>query len=232
MLESDQSALAATLVHGPDHLPDALFGGGEAAVLRGLRVHANTISHARLVALEETFPRARQHLGEAPFNRLSRAFVDAGGAEGRSLTNIGAGFADWLDDACAAELARVEWTWLESYNAAEAPAFGLADLAGHDEASLLDLPVRLHPATRFLHLATGAASLIDPSFAPGMPALLVTRPHAEVRLLPAHAADIAALELAKEISPLGNLLARLGEDHPDGGAALAALIDAGAFERL
>lgn len=232
MLERDQSALAATLLHGPDHLPDALFAGSDAAVLRGLRVHANTISHARLVALEETFPQTRAYLGEAQFNRLSRAFVDAGGAEGRSLTKIGARFADWLADPRAVELARIEWTWLESYNAAEAPAFGLADLAGHDEASLLDLPVRLHPATGFLRLATGAASLIDPSFAPGMPALLVTRPHAEVRLLSILSTDVAVLELAKEISPLGNLLARLGEDHPDGGAALAVLIDAGAFERL
>ncbi len=232
MLERDQGALAATFLHGPDHLPDALFAGDEAAVLRGLRVHANTISHARLVALEETFPQTRAYLGEGPFNRLSRAFVDAGGAEGRSLTNIGAGFAGWLTEPRLAEVARIEWTWLESYNAGEGPAFGLADMAGHDEASLLDLPVRLHPATRFLRLATGAASLIDPAFAPGMPALLVTRPHAEVRLLPVQLAGIAALELAKEISPLGNLLARLGEDHPDGGAALAALIDAGAFERL
>ncbi|MBE1527124.1 hypothetical protein GGC65_001580 [Sphingopyxis sp. OAS728] len=232
MLELDQSALAATLLHGPGHLPEALFAGDEASVLRGLRVHANTISHARLVALEETFPQTREHLGEGVFNRLSRAFVDAGGAEGRPLTNIGERFADWLDAPLAAELARIEWAWLESYNSAEASAFGLADLAGHDEASLLDMPVRLHPATRFLRLATGAASRIDPAFAPDMPALLVTRPHAEVRLLPVQLAGIAALELAKEISPLCNLLARLGEDHPDGGAALAALIDAGAFERL
>ncbi|WP_332819732.1 DNA-binding domain-containing protein [Sphingopyxis sp.] len=232
MLERDQGALAATLLHGPDHLPDALFAGDEVAVLRGLRVHANTISHARLVALEETFPRTRAHLGEGPFNRLSRKFVDACGAEGRSLTDIGAGFADWLGDPLAADLARVEWAWLESYNAAEGPALGLADLAGYNETTLLGFSVHLHPATRFLSLATDAARLIDPAFAPGTSALLITRPDADVRLFPVHAADIAALGLAKEISPLGNLLALLAEDHPDGGAALAALIDAGAFERL
>jgi hypothetical protein len=232
MLERDQASLTATLLHGPRYLPEALFAGDEAAVLRGLRVHANTISHARLVALEETFPRTREHLGEGQFNRLSRAFVDAGGAAGRSLADIGAGFADWLDDALAADLARAEWAWLESYHAAEAPALGLADLAVHDEVALLGLSVRLHPATRVLLLATDAAPLIDPAFAPGAPALLVTRPDADVRLFAAHPADIAALALAEKISPLGNLLARLVEEHPDGGAALAALIDAGAFERV
>ena len=89
MLEA-QAAIAATLLRGPDHLPAGLFAGDRAAVLRGLRVHANTISHARLVALEDTFPRTRDYLGEGEFNRLSRAFIDGGGAQGRSLALIGA----------------------------------------------------------------------------------------------------------------------------------------------
>src|SRR3546814_20089502 len=83
MLEQGQAAIAATLLHGPGHLPADLFAGSDAAVLRGLRVHANTISHARLVALEETFPRTRDYLGEEEFNRLSRRFVEEGGAQRR-----------------------------------------------------------------------------------------------------------------------------------------------------
>src|SRR3546814_14023377 len=75
-----------------------------------------------LVALEETFPRTRDYLGEEEFNRLSRCFVEEGGAQRRSLSDIGAGFADWLADPRAADLARVEWAWLESYHAADAPA--------------------------------------------------------------------------------------------------------------
>jgi len=51
MLERQQAAIAATLLRGPAHLPADLLAGGDAAVMRGLRVHANTISHARLVAL-------------------------------------------------------------------------------------------------------------------------------------------------------------------------------------
>lgn len=232
MLEREQAAIAATLLQGPDHLPAGLFAGEDAAVLRGLRVHANTISHARLVALEETFPRTRAHLGDADFNRLSRIFVEAGGAEGRALPDIGRDFPGWLDDPLAADVARVEWAWLESYHAAEAPPLRLADLAGRDEAALLDLRVRLHPAARVVALARDAAPLVDPAFAPGTAALLAVRPDAEVRLLALHAAAAAALDLAKEISTLGNLIALLAELHPDGGAAIATLIDAGAFERF
>ena len=98
--------------------------------------------------------------------------------------------------------------------------------------ALLGLTVRLHPATRIVKLASDAAPLIDPAFAPGTAALLVTRPDAEVRLFALHPADDIALDRAKEISTLGNLIASLAEMHPDGGAAIAVLIDAGAFEKV
>lgn len=232
MLDQGQAAIAATLLHGPGHLPSGLFAGDDGAVLRGLRVHANTISHARLVALEESFPRTRDYLGEAEFNQLSRAFVDQGGAEGRSLTYIGAGFPDWLTDPRAADLARIEWLWLESYHASDAPALALADLAGCDEATLLALRVRRHPATRVLTLVSDAAPLVDAAFAADTAALLVTRPDAEVRLFATGLVEAALLADADNIFALGNLIADLAEKHPDGGAAIAALIDAGAFEKV
>lgn len=232
MLEREQAAIAATLLHGPDHLPAGLFAGDDAAVLRGLSVHANTVSHARLVALEDTFPRTRAYLGEVEFNRQSRAFVEGGGAEALALPDIGRDFAGWLADPLAADVARIEWAWLESYHAAEADPLRLADLAGQDEATLLRLPVRLHPAARIVTLTSDAAPVVDAALLSGTAALLVIRPAAEVRLLALHPAEDAALDLAKEISPLGNLIARLAEQHPDGGAAIAALIDAGAFEKV
>ena len=227
-----QAAIAATLLCGPDHLPNGLFAGDPAAVLRGLRIHANTISHARLVALEDTFPRTRDYLGVAEFNRVSRAFVDVGGAQGRSLALIGAAFPGWLTDPVAADLARVEWAWLESYHAADAPALTLADLAGLDEAALLQRVVRCHPAMRIVMLSRSIAPLVDPDFAPDVQAVLVARPDAEVRLFAITDADVAALAAARESALLGNLVAHLAERHPEGGAAVAALIAAGAFERV
>lgn len=232
MLDQGQAAVAATLLHGPGHLPSGLFAGDDGAVLRGLRVHANTVSHARLVALEESFPRTRDYLGEAEFNRLSRAFVDGGGAQGRPLTDIGAGFPDWLTDPRAADLARIEWLWLESYHAAEAPALELADLVGCDEAALLALAVRRHPATRVAPSTSEVAPLVDAAFAADTAALLITRPDAEVRLFAIGAIEAALLDTDQEIFALGNLIADLAEQHPDGGAAVAALIDAGAFEKV
>lgn len=227
-----QAAIAATLLRGPDYLPTGLFAGDRAAVLRGLRVHANTISHARLVALEDTFPRTRDLLGAAEFNRVSRAFIEVGGAQGRSLALIGESFPGWLVDPVAADLARVEWAWLESYNAPHAMALTLADLAQLDEAALLAFRVRRHPATRIVTLAHATAPLVDPAFAAETRALMVTRPDAAVLLHAVLPADAAVITMSDEMTPLGNLIARLAEDHPEGGAAIAALIAAGAFERV
>jgi hypothetical protein len=231
-MREGQAVIAATLLRGPEHLPADLFAGDGAAVLRGLRVHANTISHARLVALEDSFPRTRDYLGDGEFNRVSRAFLDGGGAQGRSVAKIGAGFPDWLADPLAADLARVEWAWLESYHAADAPALTLAELAALDEAALLARVVRCHPAMRVVTLSSAAAPLVDPGFARGVRALLVTRPDADVRLVAVDGAEVAALAMATERAPLSNFIAHLAELHPGGGGAVAALIAAGAFERV
>ena len=126
----------------------------------------------------------------------------------------------------------VEWAWLESYHAADAPALTLADLAGLDEAALLQRVVRCHPAMRIVMLSRSIAPLVDPDFAPDVQAVLVARPDAEVRLFAITDADVAALAAARESALLGNLVAHLAERHPEGGAAVAALIAAGAFERV
>lgn len=235
MLDRDQAAIAHTLLNGPDYLPPDLFAGNVANVLRGLQVHANTISHARLVALEDSFSRTRAHLGEAEFNRLSRIFVETGGAQGRSIAAIGAGFPDWLSknsSLIAADIARAEWAWLDCYHAAEAPALALADFAGLDEAQLLALPVRRHPAARVVTLASDAAPILDFALPSRTQALLVTRPETEVRIFPATLADAALLGDAEKIEPLGNFIGRLAELQGGDGASVAPLIAAGAFERV
>ncbi|MDZ3833573.1 MAG: DNA-binding domain-containing protein [Sphingopyxis sp.] len=230
-LGAGQAAIAAALIQGPDHCPADLFVDGDVAILRGLAVHANTVSHARLVALEDSFPRCRAHLGEALFNRLSRSFLDAGGAMRRSLNKIGADFPEWLGLASgrlAADIAMVEWAWLESYHAMDAPALLLSDLAGLAVDDLLALRTRRHPAARIVTLSSAAAPHFDPALSGDTPALLLTRPEADVRLLAVSEKEAAFLAGADSFAPLGNLIARFAEP---GGDAAAVLIGAGAMEK-
>jgi hypothetical protein len=104
MLETAQDNLIRTINDGPAVLDPQLFNGPLDRVLLGLRSHANTISHARLVALEETFPLTRQHLGEAEFNQLSRAFVETEDAQASDNNTIGKHFPDFLREHAAVQM--------------------------------------------------------------------------------------------------------------------------------
>ena len=233
-LEALQASMIAAIDLGPEHVADKLFLGGRQAALRGLSVHANTISHARLVALEETFPRTRALLGEARFNRLSRAYVETPEAKARPLNAIGRGFARFLSEADArsdaGSLAAFEWAWLESYHAAEAEALKPSHFADANEDTLLSTVVRLHPAA-LLITAQAAPMLAEeiPALA-GAEAILLTRPGAEVLLTPADRAMQWQYAMLGEAQRICNLL-DLGNEFAgeDGLQGVMTMLGAGSL---
>lgn len=244
-LDSGQSAMMAALDHGPAHLPAELFAGSPERVLAGMKVHANTISHARLVALEETFPRTREHIGHDRFNEHSRLFLLQPGVTAQPLTQIGAGFEQFLIDegeaAGAADLARFEWLWLTAYHAAEAEPLALDVLTSLAPDELLEHTIVRHPAaivSRFdplVHQVIGA----EVAGLGAAEAIVIARPQAQVLVSPASALMAQLLAEAKNPVTIGNLLMQTGESMDNNEAAvaaimqaLAALINAGAIARL
>lgn len=240
--ESGQSAIMAALEHGPDHMPFNLFAGPRERVLIGMKVHANTISHARLVALEETFPRTREALGHDRFNADSRRFLSSAEVAARPLMQIGAGFDTFLAAHSAspdtAELARFEWHWLAAYHAPDATPLMLAALTRLSPETLLDQKLMRHPAAfagcfaRFVHdlLSEEAMGLADAD------AILIARAHAEVLVSPASTLMAEILALAEKPVPISNLLTSVIEPVSNRAApvddimqALVALINAGAL---
>jgi Putative DNA-binding domain len=159
-LADAQANFIDTINDGPNRLDPALFVGQPDRILLGLKAHANTISHARIVGLEETFPLTRQHLGDAAFNALARKFVETDTAKASDANRIGLGFPDCLSDPATRELALIEWAWLESYHAAEAVPMTLGDLAALDEAALLALAIAPHPSARIVAVSAPIASAL------------------------------------------------------------------------
>lgn len=244
-LEQMQSAMMQALDHGPAFLPDHLFAGSRARVLTGMKVHANTISHARLVALEDTFPRIRACLGHEVFNEHSRLYLEQPGVTARMLARIGDLFPGYLADhglpPAAVDLARFEWLWLEAYHANEAPWLSLADLAGIEPQALMDLVVKAHPAASLECFDPEVNRLIGeevPGLANAM-AILLARPEAEVLVAPATTAMWAIFSAAENPVSIGNLLADLSEPDckiqlspDDFMPALIALLEAGALQQV
>ncbi len=239
-LANDQARFIAVLQQGPGAFPDDLFADHPDWVLLGLKAHANTISHSRLVALEDSFPRTRHAMGHDAFNLLSRSFVELPDVRTRKLMQIGEGFAAFLAatdaDQAHCDLADIEWAWLQAYHAADAAPMLLADLAGLDEAGLLDLPVSLHPASRLVPLQSRIGAVLPElagSSAPDARHLLITRPEAEVLLHPLEAlqADLAAR--IGNFACMRNLLSAAIETADEAKAlpAIFALIEAGMLAR-
>ncbi len=216
-LEAAQANFIATINQGPDALDHTLFDGPIDRVVLGLKAHANTINHARLVALEESFPLTRQALGDERFNQLSRAYLETAEATTRDNNSIGERFPQFLKASSVTltgvDLASIEWAWLQSYHAADAVPLQLTDIAGLAEEKLISLPVKAHPAAILITL-TGPLSdqLADiTAMIPNPAAVLVVRPEAEVQLVPLNAATATIFAATKKMTPIGNMLALAAE---------------------
>ena len=215
------TGLHQALRFGPGYCPPKLFEGSVPAIVRGLKVHANNISHARHVALEETYPRLVGLMGLEEFHAVAEAFLERDGICFRALDSIGEGFEQLLHDAAHRNLARAEWAWLESFHAAEGKALTLGELAGLDPLTLIAARAGLHPAARWFALEDPHWLAWDNAMAGEGNVLLLTRPENEVlvRRVDEDAADV--LSLLSKSCPAGDLLGT----EP---ATLIMLIDAGA----
>jgi len=220
-----QKSFIETLRQGPSALPKSLFSGTPERTILGLKTHANTISHARLVALEETFPRLRRRLGETRFNALSRAYVERPDVLPCSLLQIGGSFPDYLLsqklDLQSVELARIEWNCLESYHAPDATALEMGEIAGLDEAGLLDLLIALHPSVRVVRLTTCFAPELAEIISGDIESahsIMISRPEADVRLMLITVEQCAVVEAMQQISNKGNLLAFVLETYGEASA--------------
>jgi hypothetical protein len=219
-LNEQLSNFVDTINQGPGALNPDLFAGPIDRILLGLKAHANTISHARLVALEETFPMTRADMGEEHFNRLSRLYTETEIGRASDNNRIGAGFLEFLGaqetPQDILDLAHIEWAWLESYNAAEADALSITALAGLDETAMLALAIDRHPAARMvmLHapLSNRLAELGDTS---GAVAILITRPDSQALLTPLTAITASIFAATASPSTMGNLLSLALEQGED-----------------
>lgn len=215
-------AMRDTLSLGPGHCPPDLFAGEVAGIVRGLKVHANQIAHARHVALEETYPRLRARIGAVAFHALAESHLASGRVLGKSLDALGAGFERLLDAPALRDLARAEMAWLQSYHARDAEALTMADIAGLSPEELLDVPVERHPAARVVAIEEPGIAPWDEALAGEGGFMIVTRPELEVRLR--RIDDVLAWTLTRKPARIEGLL--LAGVEP---AALLALVEAGAL---
>lgn len=144
-LLATQSAFMAAILD--EEAPDS--GGA------GMAVYRNNYRGALLAAMAESYPRTRDWVGTAAFDRAAAHHVLTHPPSHWSLDFAGLGFAEtcavlFANDGDVAELARVEWALQVAFVAADAPPLTAADFAAatadFGEAEWEHLRLTLHPS--------------------------------------------------------------------------------------
>ncbi|PVB62519.1 putative DNA-binding domain-containing protein [Labrenzia sp. 011] len=232
----------------PDAPPPAgLVGPDGKAAGKRFNVYRNNVIVSLCEALEQTFPAIVTLVGDAYFKALSRAFVVDHPPQTPVLMWYGGAFAGFLEEfpplaayPYLADVARVEWAWLQAFHAADAPPLDpavLSSLAPEEVASVrfvrhpaADIVTSKWPvldlvrANRFAEDAAGV-DLDVPQ------AVLVTRPELDVEVLLLRPGADVFLRALFEGASLGEAAARALDMTPEFSLAdsLSDCLSGGAF---
>lgn len=140
---------------------DALMADGQTAPpfeAQAFAVYRNTSARGAVEALRAAYPTVDMLLGEEMFTQAALDYRREHPPKGSVLSDYGADFPAFLASqpwTCElpylADVARLDWLWLESFLAA-----GATELARPFNG---ETRIALHPATRFAWLATPAMTI-------------------------------------------------------------------------
>ena len=195
---------------------------------------------ARLVeCLSNDFPGLKALMGEAAFDTLARAYVAQNPSRhpsvrwaGRALAAFVASEAPYRDDPWIADMARFDWALAHAFDAADAPAAGLVDLANVPPEFWGSVRLAFHPTVDFFRVATpvdevqpalvnDAGTVFDRN-ARCTRGILVWRIAHDVKFRAADLEEIASLETMKGGATFGDLCETLAGKMDEEAATIRA----------
>jgi hypothetical protein len=173
------------------------FRAGRLTAAARLAIYRNNLHSNWRAALADTFPVVARLVGDAFFGEAARRYALAHPSRSGDLHAFGADFADFLgaypharDLPYLRDVARLEWSWHESFHAAEAEPIDLAALARIPEARHGDIRFALHPTVRLVDSEFPILSIWEanqperdatPARLEGAEAVIVHRPALDVQ---------------------------------------------------
>jgi hypothetical protein len=161
-----QSDLQKYLVGEASDIADAIVDAPPLPIDARLGIYRNAYQVRLIEALDDTYPVLRAVLGDEEFAALGERFVAAQPSVHRSIRWYGGELAHFLahqspyaEQPIFAELARLEWTLAEVFDAADAETQPRAALAAIDPTAWGDLHFEFHPSLRRLHLQWNTAAV-------------------------------------------------------------------------
>jgi hypothetical protein len=108
-------------------------------------------------ALREDFATIAHLLGDDAFEKLAHDYLEKHPPSTFSLRDLGAAFPAFVaDDALLSDLARLEWAFVEAFDAKDAPPFEPSSIATASEDAWPGARIELQPAVQLLALGHAA----------------------------------------------------------------------------
>jgi len=204
------------LLRGAQQPLEGFVGSPELPVAERIAIYARMFLDRQVEALHETFPKVAAALGEGAFHDVAAGYVLAHPSEHPDLGQLGRHFAGFLDRADLSDLARLEWTRGEVFEAASADSLSTEELArlAQDAAAFAGHRLQLIPALRLLRLRHDVGPLWEGTAkaAEERPATLVVwRAGFDVFHVEVDADEAAAVQLAIQGAALGDVCGALGD---------------------
>ena len=195
---------------------------------------------ARLVeSLGIDFPGLKALMGDQAFDRLARAYIARHPSQhpsirwaGRHLAAFLASEAPYRDDPWFADMARFDWALAFAFDAPDAPAARLADLAGVPPEFWGSVRLQFHPTVDVFRISTPVdearphlienADLVLDRAARRESAIMAWRIEYEVKFLATDLLEHAALQAMREGATFGDMCELVARDVDPEAAPLRA----------
>ena len=161
-----QRDLQRYLLAEPSTITDAIVEAPPLAVAERLGIYGNAYRVRLIDALHETYPVLHGLLGDEMFFELGGAYVAAQPSEFRNIRWYGQGLADFMaahppfdEQPILSEVALLEWTLAEVFDAANAAVTPRSALAAIAPEQWDELRLEFHPSLRRLQLYWNTTSV-------------------------------------------------------------------------
>ena len=227
------SSFSAALTDADLPVPDGIVGPDGKPAPKRFNVYRNNVIVSLTEALAQTYPAIERLLGDDYFKALARSFVIDHPPRSPVLLWYGAKFPDFIEAfpplgryPYLADVARLEWAWLQAYHAADDEPLDPQVLGSVAPERVGEVRFKLHPAASCVSspwpvLSIALANRFSPEDPPVVDletseSVLITRPELDV-----------GLQLMR---PGADLFFRTLETHTLGQAANKALAEIPEFD--
>jgi hypothetical protein len=161
-----QRELQCHLLGADSAIVDAIVDAPPLPAAERLDIYRNAYRVRLIDALDDTYPVLHALLGDEVFVALGEEFIAAHPSVHRSIRWYGRELAEFLsqrspyaEQPLLAELALLEWTLAEVFDAADAESKPRAAFSAIDASAWSELQFEFHPSLRRLHLHWNTAAV-------------------------------------------------------------------------